>query len=296
VTAPVELTARLGELKQAVDRALDRLLPAESGPAARLARAMRYAVFAGGKRLRPALVLECCGAAGGRPEDAMAAACAVEMIHAYSLVHDDLPAMDDDDLRRGKPSLHRAFDEATAVLAGDALLALAFETALKTGPPAVALEVTRTLARAAGPERLVAGQLIDMTLEGSRATLADIEDVHVRKTAALVEASCRAGALIARDGPDEAVEALSRYGRALGRAFQIADDILDATSTPEELGKTPGKDAAAGKATYPAVAGLDGARARAGQLADEAAAALDGFGERAEFLRALARFVVERES
>lgn len=286
-----DLKAHLAGRKAALDKALDGYLPPESGEFARLARACRYSVFAGGKRLRPALVLECCGAAGGEGHEAMPAACAVEMVHVYSLIHDDLPAMDDDDMRRGRPSCHKAFDEATAILAGDALLALALETACECG-----LEVTRTLARSAGPGCLVGGQMLDTLAEAKAATLEEVEAIHDHKTADLIAASCRMGALVARGEEDDAVNSLERYGRLLGRAFQIADDVLDVTSTPQELGKTPGKDAARGKATYPAVVGIDRARRRARELVEEAAALLEPFGARAEPLEAIARFVVERKS
>jgi geranylgeranyl diphosphate synthase type II len=300
--------ARLAELAelvdQALDQALDRALPAEEGPTARLAAAMRHSMFAGGKRLRPALVLEACEVAGGSAADAMPAACAAEMVHTYSLIHDDLPAMDDDDLRRGRLSCHKAFDEATAILAGDALLALAFETASAVEPADVGREVVRTLARAAGPAELVGGQAMDMASdlagEGEPVTLERVEAIHDAKTAALIAASCRVGAVVGSGGAgadtDANVERLERYGRLLGRAFQIADDVLDVTSSAEELGKTPGKDAASGKATYPAAVGLDEARKRAGELSEEAVAALEAFGPRADHLRAVARFVVERES
>ncbi|MHC4507109.1 MAG: polyprenyl synthetase family protein [Planctomycetota bacterium] len=295
----VDIRARLAERAKLVNEALESFLPAPTGDFARLAEAMRYSVFAGGKRLRPALVIECCEVAGGGPTEALPAACAVEMIHTYSLIHDDLPAMDDDDLRRGKPSCHKAFDEATAILAGDALLALAFETAARTEPDAVAREVVATLARAAGPTCLVGGQMLDMGADGASASIEKVRAIHDHKTADLIAASCRAGALVGagdRAGADEDVERLERYGRLLGRAFQIADDVLDVTSTPDELGKTPGKDAAARKATFPAAVGLEKARERANELALEAARALEGFDARADCLRALARFVVERKS
>jgi len=311
----VDIRARLAERAKLVNETLESFLPAPEGEFARLAEAMRYSVFAGGKRLRPALVIECCEVAGGRPEDALPAACAVEMIHTYSLIHDDLPAMDDDDLRRGKPSCHRAFDEATAILAGDALLALAFETAARTVPDAVAREVVATLARAAGPLGLVGGQVLDMGADGASASLEKVRAIHDHKTADLIAASCRSGALVGaagrgrrsgsfegsacpngRGGADADVERLERYGRLLGRAFQIADDVLDVTSTPDELGKTPGKDAAARKATFPAAVGLKAARERAKEVAQDAARALEGFDERADCLRALARFVVERKT
>ena len=295
----VDIRARLAERAKLVSEALESFLPAPTGEFARLAEAMRYSVFAGGKRLRPALVIECCEVAGGIPDDALPAACAVEMIHTYSLIHDDLPAMDDDELRRGKPSCHRAFDEATAILAGDALLALAFETAARTEPDAVARKVVATLARAAGPTCLVGGQMLDMGADGAAASLERVEAIHDHKTADLITASCRSGALVGaggRAGGDADVERLEGYGRLLGRAFQIADDILDVTSTPDELGKTPGKDAAARKATFPAAVGLDRARERAKELAEEAARELESFDARADCLRALARFVVERKS
>ncbi len=294
-TASTDVEARLVELAGLVDEELEGNLPRPTGEFARLAEAMRYSVFAGGKRLRPALVLECCEVAGGGPEAALPAACAVEMIHTYSLIHDDLPAMDDDDLRRGRPSCHKAFDEATAILAGDALLALAFETAARTGPDAVAREVVRTLARAAGPTCLVGGQMLDTQAEAASATLEAVEAIHDHKTADLIAASCRAGAVAGRARVDAEVESLERYGRMLGRAFQVADDILDVTSTPEELGKTPGKDAAAGKATYPAAVGLEKASERATELVEKAIGELEGFGERASYLRALARYVIERK-
>jgi farnesyl diphosphate synthase/geranylgeranyl diphosphate synthase type II len=194
-------------------------------------------------------------------------------------------------MRRGQPSCHKAFDEATAILAGDALLALALEIACECGP-----EVTRTLARAAGPECLVAGQMLDMLAEGGAVTLDQVRAIHDHKTADLVAAGCRIGALVARDAEDEAVTTLERYGRLLGHAFQITDDVLDVTSTPEELGKTPGKDAAHGKATYPALVGVDRARQKARDLAGEAAALVALFGERAAPLEAVAHFVVERTS
>ncbi len=291
-----DLESRLEERCGTVDAALDGYLPPETGIFARLNAAMRYSVFAGGKRLRPVLVLECCEVAGGDPDDAMPAACAVEMIHTYSLIHDDLPAMDDDDLRRGRPSCHRQFDEATAILAGDALLALAFGTASHTGSDAVAREVVRTLASAAGPRHLVGGQMLDMVTVLDLATPDDVEAIHETKTAGLLAASSRTGAVVARGCVDDMVESLEGYGRALGRAFQIADDILDVTSTSEELGKTPGKDVTAGKATYPGVAGMEAARARAFELADEAVGHLVRFGGEAECLRAIARYVIERKS
>ncbi len=288
--------ARLAELAELVNEALEKALPPGEGPIGRLSAAMRHSVFAGGKRLRPALVLECAEVTGGRAADALPAACAVEMVHTYSLIHDDLPAMDDDDLRRGRPSCHMAFDEATAILAGDALLALAFETASAVEPAEVAQEVVRTLARAAGPTALVGGQMMDMAGADEEITVERVEAIHSAKTAALIAASCRMGAVVGRGAVDADVERLEDYGRLLGRAFQIADDVLDATSSAEDLGKTPGKDAAAGKATYPAAVGIDVAREEARELSELAVAALEAFGARADCLRELARFVIERKS
>lgn len=288
--------AVLDKWRQTVEAELERRMGKASLGPNRLAEAMRYSMFAGGKRLRPALVLECCELAGGRPQDALPCACAVEMIHTYSLIHDDLPAMDDDDLRRGRPSCHRAFDEATAILAGDALLALAFETASAITPASAALEVLRTLACAAGPRCLVGGQMLDMSIQGRTATLDDVDMIHEHKTADLIAACCRSGALVARRKPDAKVAALERYGRFLGRAFQVADDILDVTSSAEELGKTPGKDVTAGKATYPSVVGLERSKRQARELAMQAIEALSGFDHRADGLRALALFVIERKN
>jgi geranylgeranyl pyrophosphate synthase len=234
--------------------------------------------------------------AGGKPADALRAACAVEMVHTYSLIHDDLPAMDDDDLRRGRPSCHKAFDEATAILAGDALLALAFETASAIEPAGVGREVVRTLARASGPRALVGGQIMDMAGTDEGVTVERVEAIHELKTAALIAAACRMGAVVGAGAVDTNVTQLETYGRLLGLAFQIADDVLDATSSAEDLGKTPGKDAAAGKATYPAAVGIDVAREEALELSEQAVAALEAFGARADCLRELARFVIERKS
>jgi geranylgeranyl diphosphate synthase type II len=279
------------------DAALQRWLPGEHEAPARLHQAMRYAVFAGGKRLRPALVLACaeiCGSSGNsaRVGDCMAA---VEALHTYTLVHDDLPAMDDDDLRRGRPTCHKAFDEATAILAGDALQTLAFECCA-----AVSAAAVTTLARAAGSRGVIGGQQDDLDAEGepidtSVACRARLERIHRGKTAALIRASCELGAIAA--GADSATQAaLASYGEHLGLAFQIADDVLDATATAAQLGKTPGKDAAQGKLTYVAVYGLETAKREARSQLDGAFAALAPFAGRDGALRALAQFVVERQS
>lgn len=285
---PADAEAILSEAAQLAERALDAHLPAASAEPARLHAAMRYAVFAGGKRLRPALVLLCCRVCGGTDQAAAPAMAAVEALHTYTLVHDDLPAMDDDDLRRGRPTCHKAFDEATAILAGDALQAFAFQCAAAVGAEAVAV-----LARDAGSLGVVGGQQDDLDAEGRPADPALLERIHRRKTAALIRASCELGALAARadDGRRRAVAA---YGEALGLAFQIADDVLDVTATAAALGKTPGKDAAQGKLTYVAVHGLEAARAEGARQARLAAEALAPFGAAGADLAELARFVVER--
>ncbi len=287
----------IGPLARGVDDALDRLLPGENGPAATLARAMRYAVFAGGKRLRPALVLAACEACGGRPEDVTGPAAAIEMIHAYSLIHDDLPAMDDDDLRRGRPTVHRAFGEAEAILAGDALLTLAFEV-LATDPPGEALAGRRAAAVAAaaagaGPLGMVGGQIADLEAERRLPDARLLEWIHRRKTGALLVAAARVGAIHA-GAPPAIEETLARYAAEVGLAFQIADDVLDATSTAEALGKTPGKDRRAGKATYPALLGLEASRGEAERHAALAIEELERSGVESEALRSLARFAAAR--
>ncbi len=281
-----------------VETALDHAIPAEPGPSplARLVEAMRYAALGPGKRVRPFLVYASGELAGADAAALDAPACALEMIHAYSLVHDDLPAMDDDDLRRGRPTCHRAFDEATAILVGDALQTRAFE--LLAEAPGLA-EKTRiamitTLARAAGSQGMVGGQAIDLAAIGQRPDLAALERMHRMKTGALIEASVILGALAGN--PDEAMlERLTRYARAIGLAFQVRDDILDVTADSQTLGKTQGKDASHAKPTYVSLLGLDAAQALAGKLRDEAEAALDGL-PRADHLRALARYIVERQA
>ena len=291
--------AALAGDREAVESALDRLLPGEATPPPDLHRGMRYAVFAGGKRLRPLLVLSGCRACGGSIEQAVAAAAAVEMIHTYSLVHDDLPAMDDDSLRRGKPTTHVVFGEALAILVGDALLTRAVEV-LTDGthsplPAPLRLAVLGTLAAAAGSTNMAGGQALDLQAEGRKVNLAAVEDLHRRKTGALIEASVVAGGQCAGAGED-ALRALRRYGSALGLAFQIVDDILDVTGSTHELGKSAGKDERAGKATFPALLGLEASRARAHELADRALASLRDFGPEADSLRRLADALTRRES
>jgi geranylgeranyl diphosphate synthase type II len=261
---------------------------------------MRYSLLAGGKRLRPILCVAAAEAVGGKETQALPAACALECIHTYSLIHDDLPAMDDDDLRRGRPTSHKVFGEAMAILAGDALLTYAFQ--LLSDPalyeeqvkPEVMVEVIRFVADAAGAQGMVGGQVADVEAEGRHVDPAGLAYIHTHKTAALIRASVVSGALLG-GGSSEEVEALARYGSAIGLAFQIVDDILDVIGDSESLGKAVGGDAAHDKATYPAVHGLEASRAEAEKLIKEACDALEPFGERGAPLEALALFVLERQ-
>lgn len=293
----MNVKTRLASLHKQVDRALDRWLPPEKTRPATLHRAMRYAVFAGGKRLRPILCLAAAEACGGKTSGALPAACAVECIHTYSLIHDDLPCMDDDDFRRGRPTTHKVFGEAVAVLAGDALATIAFEILGKTNETARhgAGEFFRELSKAAGSLFLVGGQVADMGAEKRQATPAELLFIHRGKTAAMISVSLRLGAMSANATPAQ-VKALGRFGENLGLAFQIIDDILDITQTSEKLGKSAGKDAAAGKATYPAVFGLEKSRREAARLTKTALKALEPFGKNADFLRAIADQLLGRQS
>jgi len=294
-----DLTAYMADRAQAVDRALDRFLPRESAPPASLHKAMRYSVFAGGKRLRPVLVAAGAEAVGGTLEAVMPAACAVEMIHTYSLIHDDLPAMDNDDFRRGVPTSHKVFGEAIAILAGDALLTLAFRLLANSSPAGGEAGRLRDMlievADAAGSAGMVGGQVADIECEGKVAGAAIVDYIHTHKTAALIRASIRSGAILAGASAAE-LKALGVVGDSLGLAFQIMDDILDITATSEELGKTAGKDQAQQKATYPAVHGIEASRRRAQALVADAHAALAPFGERAMPLRALGTIIIERKA
>jgi len=282
----------------AVDAALDRCLPPESDPPETLHKAMRYSVFAGGKRLRPVLVIAGAEAVGGGMDDVMPTACAIEMIHTYSLVHDDLPAMDNDDFRRGVPTNHKVFGEAMAILAGDALLTLAFRMVAenfrtrRTGPLG---DVLADIAEAAGSRGMVGGQVADLESEGKRVTAETVDYIHAHKTGALIRASLRVGAVICGATPAQA-RALDVAGGNLGLAFQIVDDVLDVVGSSEELGKTAGKDQVQQKATYPALHGIEASRARARTLIAEAEAALADLGSPAEPIRALGRFIVERKA
>ena len=297
-----DIASALASVATAVDMTLDRLLPRPSGAAEDvLFEAMRYAVMDGGKRFRPALSVACAQLFDLPAEAVLRAAAAVELVHCYSLVHDDLPAMDDDLLRRGQPSCHAKFGEATAILAGDALMTLAFETLADpaTHPDAaIRTELILALARAAGAHGMVAGQMIDLAAEGKTQgprslDAAGIARMETLKTAALIQAACETAAIVA-GAPPAARAKLAAYARALGLAYQVTDDLLDAEGGSAEIGKTAGKDAAAGKATFVAAMGLDGARAEAARLIAEAGQSLDFFGEKADFLRALTRFVLER--
>ena len=292
-----QLLDALAATRREIDAALDLFLPAEDAQPPRIHQAMRYSLFAGGKRLRPALTLWACELCGGDTERAMPAACALEMIHTYSLIHDDLPAIDNDDLRRGRPTCHKQFDEATAVLAGDALLTHAFIVLAEHTPdPALAVLFAAEIGRASGTSGIIGGQVVDIEVTGTGAGDAETLDyIHTHKTMPPFVAAVRCGAHAARATVDQ-FGLLTQYAEALGLAFQIADDILDVEGTAEELGKTPGKDAAASKLTYPALHGVEQARVRARALVDHAVMSLAGFGARAELLRQLARFIYERRN
>jgi geranylgeranyl diphosphate synthase type II len=281
-------------LRQQIESALDLSSRLPEGCPAPLREAIRYSLLAPGKRLRPILVLLAAEACGAPTERAMPAACAVEMVHAYSLIHDDLPAMDDDDLRRGRPTCHKVYGEAVAILAGDALLALAFQVlAQGIEPPGAAAACCARLGEAAGPCWLVGGQADDIDPPGPEAGLPALESIHARKTGALIRAALAMGGL-AVGATAEQLAALDRYGRALGVTFQITDDLLDVRGTEEAMGKRVGKDAQAGKLTFPVLLGLEASLRRAEQLTGEACQALEVFGPRAGGLEALARYVLER--
>lgn len=294
------IAAYQAQCQRRVDAALERLFDTPDRELERLYSAMRYSVINGGKRVRPLLVYAACEALGGDVERADGAACAVELIHAYSLVHDDLPAMDDDDLRRGQPTTHKAFDEASAILAGDGLQSLAFEVLADAQRNPVNAELrlamVSSLARAAGPAGMVGGQAIDLGAVGHQLDRAALESMHRHKTGALIEASVRLGALASTRADERALRAMHSYAQAVGLAFQVQDDILDVESDTATLGKTQGKDQANHKPTYPALLGLDAAKAYALELRDQALHALRPFDSAAEPLRELARYIVERRN
>ena len=292
------LEPALSEAAAFTERALAALLPSPAGPEAKLLEAMRYAAIGGGKRLRAFLVQQSGRIFGVDRRPLGRVAAAVECVHAYSLVHDDLPAMDNDDLRRGKPTVHKAFDEATAILAGDGLLTLAFGLLGEPdthGDPFVRCELVTRLAHAAGHAGMVGGQMMDMAFEHTTPGLPEITRLQRMKTAALITFSCESGAILGRASA-AARSALSAYGQDLGLAFQIADDLLDAEGDPARMGKAAGKDASRGKPTVVSILGTERARAQAEALAAQAAGHLDLFDERADLLRAVADFVVSRRA
>ena len=279
-----------------VNHHLEKVLPGDGITPRRLHEAMRYATFNGGKRVRPLLVYASGLAVGGTLEDLDNTACAVELIHSYSLVHDDLPAMDDDDLRRGQPTCHRAFDEATAILVGDALQSMAFELLSLPDLHLTAdlqLEMIRILAQASGSKGMAGGQALDIDAVGLSMSLPELENMHIHKTGALIRASVRLGAL-ASGANEPALHHLDHYAKAIGLAFQVQDDILDVTTDTRTLGKTQGKDEAANKPTYTRLLGLEGAQQKATELLGEALESLGNFGREADHLRNLARYVVKR--
>ncbi len=292
------LEQEMTEVRARVARALEGCLPADCRHPARLHAAMRYAALGGGKRLRPLLVYAAGAAVGAAPDRLDAPACAVELIHCYSLVHDDLPSMDDDDLRRGRPTCHRAFDEATALLVGDALQSLAFQVLSRAVPAADAerrLAMVKVLSLAAGSRGMAGGQAIDLGAVGREITEAELEDMHIHKTGALIRASVQLGALSAPATNAGAMERLDRYGKCIGLAFQVQDDILDVTGDANVTGKARGADARLNKPTYPGLMGLDGARHFADGLCDDALESLAGLDHRADTLRAIARYIVDRD-
>lgn len=260
-----------------------------------LVEAVRYSALAGGKRLRPFLVIRCCELNGGSAQEALPAAAAIECVHSFSLIHDDLPAMDNDDFRRGRPANHKRFDEATAILAGDALLALSFELIARwSTDPQRTTALVRELARGTGWAGMIGGQMVDLTGQSQPPSRELTEFIHLRKTARLFETGCRMGAIVA--GADAGTtDAVGRYGHYLGRGFQISDDLLDVTSTAQRMGKSVAKDSPAGKQTFPSAVGIAESLQAAREAAEAAVAALQGFGEEADELRALATFVIRRE-
>ena len=290
------LLDELAAKRELIDSVLGRFLPPEDAVPERIHKAMRYSLFAGGKRLRPALTLWACELCGGEERHAMPAACALEMIHTYSLIHDDLPAIDNDDLRRGQPTCHKQFDEATAVLAGDALLTHAFLVMVEhTGDPVLAKTFVEEIGRASGTGGIIGGQMVDIQMDGQPGDARTLLYIHTHKTVPPFLAAVRCGAYAA-NASDADLAALTQYGESIGLAFQIADDILDVEGSAEQLGKTPGKDAAASKLTYPSLFGMPQAKAEAGKLIQAAKQSIERFGEKAKVLGLLADFIVQRSS
>ena len=294
----VELIQRLQSYTQRVDAQLEQILPSPSGPASMLFKAMRYSVFNGGKRVRPALCFAAAEAIGVNTDNTAKIGAAVEMIHAYSLIHDDLPAMDDDDLRRGVPTCHIEFDEATAILAGDGLQSLAFKqlTELTDLPASINLQLIAILSDLAGCNGMVSGQAVDLASTGKQLNVNELNYMHNHKTGALIEASVVMGALATNQATDSQIAALQKFARAIGLAFQIQDDILDVECSTEQLGKSQGSDSANDKATYTSILGIEKARSEAERLYQTSIDALDIFTDSADTLRALAKFIVHRSS
>lgn len=292
------LSGAMERAAKAVEQTLERVLPKPHGLHSRIHEAMRYATFAGGKRLRPFLVMECAGLFDVASLQASRAAAAIEVLHTYSLVHDDLPCMDDDDLRRGRPTTHKAFDEATAVLAGDGLLTIAFEILAdaETHPSAdVRCQLVSRLAQAAGCNGMIGGQMIDMVAAERAFNAEEIMLLQRLKTGQLFEFSCEAGAILAQAGPEHQ-QRLRQYAHDMGLVFQITDDLLDVTSTAEKTGKAVGKDQEHGKATLVSMLGIEGARAEGRKIADRAVEALEPYGPKAAALRELLPFLLQREA
>jgi len=295
-----DIHAYLDRGRRLVDAALDRLLPPETAQPPALHKAMRYSIFAGGKRLRPLLAMAAAEAVGAQPETVLDEACSLELIHTYTLIHDDLPAMDNDDFRRGMPTSHKVFGEAMAILAGDALQTQAFGLlarayTLGRHSPERLVQVSGMLADACGSQGVIGGQVVDIESEGSSVSLETLDYIHAHKTGKLIHAAVMLGAILGGATPARQ-QALACYGKAIGLAFQITDDILDVVSTTEQLGKTVGKDAQAGKATYPGLLGMDEARRMQQHYLDLSLAALASYDEKAEPLRAIGRVIVERNN
>lgn len=288
----------LASCRALIDSELDRFIPKESAEPERVHSAIRWSLFAGGKRFRPVLLLATGQTFGANPDDLLRTACALEMIHTYSLIHDDLPSMDNDELRRGRPTCHVKFDEATAILAGDALQTLAFQTIAEDErlSPDLRVRLIAEIARAAGtPEGMVAGQAHDLDAESREVTSAELERIHHRKTGALIRAAARCGAIIAGAGARE-LEAVTEYAINLGLLFQITDDLLDVTATAEDLGKTPGKDVRSRKATYPALYGIEATHAQLEAVHRAACNALQNISPPTQLLRSIADFIRERQA
>ncbi len=293
----MEIKAYWKNRQARIEKELKRAIPPPAARPGTIHRAMHYSLMAGGKRLRPVLCLAAAESLGGRPADAMPLACAVECIHTYSLIHDDLPCMDDDDLRRGKPTSHKVFGEGIAVLAGDALLTEAFAIASRVPgwPRYKTADVIQEIAAAAGSKALIAGQVVDLECEGKKIPLPLLRYIHQCKTAALITCSLRLGAMSANATPDQ-LKAVTTFGNTLGLAFQVIDDILDITQTSAQLGKSAGKDLAAEKATYPALMGLEGARKEASRLTRKAKASLRPLGPKGKILEAIASYMLDRSN